>query len=257
MKEKRDAVELALKEYKSMISRVGKIQTAPFVEIANSILSISCGDSGLSTKKILWELMKKTGFIRSSIDCVENFMYSPFQITKNFLKENQTFRKLVIACGHFLSSRICEDILYTRREASCGMCDKAPHLEEITMSLQARDNPDILADVCDTRFWDAIPDLHFDSISDDSLGWICVMNNLTDAPFTDVHRRKLPNIDTSRRVLDEVYRTIKPKGQFIISVASESSVQPAKEKMAEEKKFKYLRTDKVSDTIFDVIFEKQ
>lgn len=257
MRIKQEITEIALKEYRAMISRFGKIQTAPFVEAVNTILGICSGDLGLSTRKTLWTLMRKTKFICSEIGSVENFTYDPSKAIRKFLQEHPTCTKLVLACGHFLPSSICEDTLYTKREASCGMCDKAPHLGEMTMSLEARDTPDITADVKDPRFWNAIPDGRFDTISDDSLGWISVVEKLTDRPITDAYRRKPPNIDTSKTVLDEVYRALKSKGEFIISVASEDSAKAAVERMKEYTKFKYLKTNRVSDVILDVVFEKQ
>ena len=138
-----------------------------------------------------FDLMKKTGFLRSEFDHVNGEKSQPISpdlknLTKDYLLSHPEVNSLTLACGK----------AGNRGLGSCHSRREEEHSNKtLTIDLNPGQGPDIVTNFHDDKLWEAIPDDRFDAIYDHSNGWFL---------FDDSQH--------SSKTISEIFRVLKPEG---------------------------------------------
>lgn len=153
----------------------------------------------------VFDLLRKTGIIKTQIELLKDFSYDPRESLKNFFLVHQDIQTLIFGCGHFISksdkTKNIEWIL--DRSMGCQMCkDEKSHSGELTIDLDIGQNPDFVADAKDPKIWEIFED-RFMRIKDES--WSQLM--------------------TSEAEIKNVYRALKEGGVFETPIQTLESLE--------------------------------
>ncbi len=136
-------------------------------------------------KQQYYNLMKETGFCISNF-CEEPIKYEPGKLAIKFLEENPDVKTLTLGCGKNVN-------MYP---TACSFRRENDHAHpSLKIDLYSTIGPDLVCDMHNQDFWNAIPNEYFENIQDHTFG---------------------PFLFENDRTLHEVFRTLKPGGSLLM-----------------------------------------
>lgn len=161
---KMQTIKENVKAYNAYIETMGPKREWKFKGYIDNLLgivkantSLASLEASLEEKQDIFTLLKKSGFLKTEIETVKDFEYTPLFPVLHFMENHPTISTLVLGCGHHLHSEV-SDQLNIQREAFCGVCNLTPnhHLDDFAISLLAYDIPDVVCDMNDPRLWEVL-----------------------------------------------------------------------------------------------------
>lgn len=108
----------------------------------------------------VFDVLKNSGVLKTSIDNLSTFKYSPAQEVVNFLNKHPEIDTIVIGCGHFIPEMNADNLaaLLKFEGDGCKMCQHPTHhLGEMTLNMGFGEHSDVIGDGADVDIWKAVP----------------------------------------------------------------------------------------------------
>jgi hypothetical protein len=160
---------------KSKIFRIreedGEVDIAALREIVDEILGIPERDqNSIELRKKYFETMIKTEFLQTKISELEKFIYDPGVVVRDILKINKGIDAVLLGCGK--RSELYSGSCYYRFDQPCFN----DHSNAIAIDLNSGSAPDVVTDMHDARFWQAIPERYLKRVVDHTNGFFIFEN---------------------------------------------------------------------------------
>ncbi len=160
-------------QYEEYVAKYGKFRDWRFRVIIDKLLNIT-GEAkkplSLKQDHEILSHLESLGFVNLNFSLSNKWQYHPGDQVKRYLKIYPQVERLILGCGHHLSS-VVTDFLSLPREGFCAACNlTAFHDGDLTISLQSNDLCDVVADMHDERLWEGIKLKSWKVIADHSWG---------------------------------------------------------------------------------------
>lgn len=124
------------------------------------------------TRKNIWALMIKTGFVTSGID-IETFRYSPSVCLAQSWNTGR-FNSILVGCGRFDRAyikfvNVLDKLHMSSKSAmNCGCCSSLHTADELTVNFDPVQSPDVIADALNAESWSKLTDNSVPVITDET-----------------------------------------------------------------------------------------
>jgi hypothetical protein len=190
--------------------------------INKTILGIT-GMPQLEGSEDLFQMMKNTGFLTTTIPTTLHYLYSQKIAAREVFQNHSEVDTLILGCGSFIPANISYG-LFKKQDGGCGACECLHCLQkqEITVSLmdptqnhfdiregynEEGSGSDIIGDIHSNKLWEGIReglgDRKLKAIKDHSWGVFNTREDLTNA-FSVLKDEGRLELETSQAAMDEL-----------------------------------------------------